>query len=222
MRILDCCCGAGGAGKGYEDAGFEVVGIDIEAQPNYCGSEFEQRDVIEYLRELVRLKRWLGEVPGLDAIHASVPCQAYTPVTKWRGDQADHVRLIEPVRELLEEIELPWVMENSPWAPLRADVKLCGTALGLRVQRHRIFELSWEHEEVVPRCAHRPDDYAFDHGGKQPESVYRAAMHCDWMTVRESRQAIPPAYTEWIGNALIAWLNSPTIDPDVERERLNV
>lgn len=197
-RLLDLFCGAGGAAMGYHRAGFDVVGVDIAPQPNYPFA-FQQADALEVLSELID---WF-KLGAYDAIHASPPCEHYANVTSWRGNTADHPDLIGATRDLLYQTDLPWVMENVPEAPLRADFLLCGTGLGLRVRRHRSFETNWQPMSLVHPCLHRPDDYAFDHGAKQPESVYRAAMECDWMSVVESRDAIPPAYTEFIGSQLV-------------------
>jgi DNA (cytosine-5)-methyltransferase 1 len=193
---LDLFCGAGGAAVGYHRAGFEVVGVDIMPQPHYP-FVFIQGDALEFLEG--------GSEDGwsaldFDAIHASPPCQHYANVTAWRGNPDDHPDLIAPTRRLLEQTGLPWVMENVRTRALQPCVVLCGTTLGLRVRRHRGFETNWLGFRLVEPCQHRPTDYAFDHGAKQPESVYRDAMGCDWMTIEESREAIPPAYTEWIGH----------------------
>lgn len=202
-RLLDLFCGAGGAAVGYHRAGFDVVGVDIRPQPNYP-FRFMQGDALTWL--------W-SDSPNywkFDAIHASPPCQHYANVTAWRGNQNDHPDLIGPTRELLEQTGLPWVIENVGEAPLEHPFMLCGTALGLRVRRHRYFETNWiDYTESFgwsEPCRHRHDDYAFDHGAKQPESIYRDAMGVEWMTVEESREAIPPAYTEFVGHQLLAHL----------------
>ena len=190
--LLDLFCGAGGAAMGYHRAGFDVIGVDLELQPNYP-FEFVQADALNPPFDLTRF----------DAIHASPPCQAYAPVTAWRGRHSDHPDLLEPTADLLVAAGVPWVIENVPGAPREPELVLCGTQLGLRVRRHRWFWTSWGQFAMAAPCRHAPSDYAFDHGGKQPESVYRDAMGCEWMTVRESRNAIPPAYTELIGAQLI-------------------
>lgn len=179
---------------GYSRAGFDVVGVDNRPQPRYP-FEFYQADAL----------RWLLE--GYDAVHASPPCQYYAGVTAWRGRREAHADLIGPTRRLLEPTGLPWVIENVPGAPLRPDFLLCGTQFGLPVKRHRWFETNWTGGPVMMiGCHHKKADYAFDHGAKQTESVYRDAMGCEWMTVEESRQAIPPAYTEYIGAQLMQHL----------------
>jgi len=213
-RLLDLFCGAGGCTRGYQEAGFYVVGVDINPQPNYCGERFLRRDALEKL-ELVVHANAHSRHP-FSAIHASPPCQHYANVTKWRGSPDDHADLVAPTRELLEAIGLPYVIENVDKAPLRADFVLCGTMFGLPIQRHRYFETNWvDHTEhwgtLSPApCGHHPDDYSFDHGAKQPESVYRDAMGCEWMTVQESRQAIPPAYTRFIGTHLLQHIEAQT------------
>ena len=207
-RLLDLFCGAGGAAMGYQRAGFEVVGVDIELQPRYH-HRFVQADALAALRYVIR---GFAGYDNFDAIHASPPCQRYANVTRWRGNRDDHPDLIGPTRALLEQTGLPWVLENLAESPLRHPFMLCGTGLGLRIRRHRYFETNWTDYTGSwgwsEPCRHRPTDYAFDHGAKQPESVYRDAMGCEWMTVEESREAIPPAYTEFIGAQLMAHLKA--------------
>ncbi len=205
-RLLDLFCGAGGAAVGYHRAGFDVVGVDIKPQPNYPFM-FIREDALKVLDTSYQF--WLlGGLSDFDAIHASPPCQHYANVTIWRGDQEDHPDLIAPTRELLEATGLPWVMENVRTKELRADYMLCGTALGLPFRRHRHFETNWSGHKMAHPCQHRESDWSFDHGGKQRESVYRDAIGCDWMTVLESREAIPPTYTELIGHQLLAHIRA--------------
>jgi hypothetical protein len=130
VRLLDLFCGAGGAGVGYHRAGFEVVGVDIEPQPNFP-FEFVQADAMTY------------PLDGFDAIHASPPCQAYSLASGYQGKgaRAKYPELVGPTRDLLVQTGLPWVIENVPNAPIRKDLLLCGEMFGLRLHRHRIFEL---------------------------------------------------------------------------------
>jgi len=195
MRLLDAYCGAGGAAMGYHRAGFDVVGVDIAPQPHYP-FEFHQGDAIEYIRE---------HGHEFDVVHASPPCQAYSRATAWRGSRADHPDLIAATRRALLATGRPYVIENvqEARALLRRPIMLCGTHFGLRIRRHRYFEVSVLGVVLTPTCQHRPTDYAHDHGGKQTEAQYRDAMDCQWMTVQEAREAIPPAYTEWLGRRIV-------------------
>lgn len=193
-RLLDLFCGAGGATKGYQRAGFHVVGVDLHAQPNYCGDHFVQMDALWYLDDF-------GSC--FDVIAASPPCQAYANVTRWTGNQNDHDALIAPVRELLDEIGLPYVIENVVTPEIRSDFMLCGSHFGLPIRRHRFFETNWSGLVMGQPCQHRPDDLAFDHS---QERAYADALGCDWMSAREARQAVPPAYTEHIGGLLLEHL----------------
>lgn len=190
-RLLDLFCGAGGAAKGYQRAGFYVVGVDIKPQPRYCGDEFYQGDALTF------------PLDGFDAIHASPPCQRYANVTRWRGNPNRHPDCIPAVRERLRQSGACWVLESVRTVAIRPSVVLCGSAFRLRIQRHRGFETNWWKLYLVPGCYHQGTDFAFDHGGKQTESAYRDEMGCHWMTVKESREAIPPAYTEFIGKQLM-------------------
>jgi hypothetical protein len=196
VRLLDLFCGAGGAAMGYHRAGFDdVTGVDIEPQPRYPFA-FVQADALEYLA---------AHGQEFDVIHASPPCQAYSKATAWRGQRDDHPDLIDIARCALLATGRPHVIENVEDARdrLHMPIMLCGTMFGLPFRRHRYFELSWHPLILVPPCAHFDSDMAFDHGGKQPERDYADVMGCNWMSVLESRQAIPPAYTEWIGRRLL-------------------
>lgn len=196
-RLLDLFCGQGGCARGYVEAGFDVTGVDLIEQPRYPlsgASAFVRADALEYLA---------AHGAGYDAIHASPPCQHYSRATAWRGDRGRHPDLIPSVRAALEATGRPWVIESVENAArrLRVPLLLCGSMFGLRVRRHRLFEASVPLLRAVD-CAHRPDDYSFDHGGKQTEATYRDAMGCGWMTAHGARQAIPPAYTRLVGGQL--------------------
>ena len=191
-RLLDLFCGAGGAGLGYNRAGFEVVGIDLNPQPNYP-FVFMQADALTALTDRSFTSRF-------DAIHASPPCQRFSVATPWRGDPMAHPDLVDVTRDALQLIGLPYVMENVPGAPLRKDLMLCGSMFGLAVRRHRIFESSVTLARPTMPCWHH-GLLPFMHKG---ERAYADAMGCMWMSSKEGRQAIPPAYTEHIGKQLLA------------------
>ncbi len=133
-RLLDLFCCAGGAGTGYSLAGFDVLGVDIKPQPNYP-FPFIQTDALNLDSKFVLT---------FDAIHASPPCQSYSDLAKRNGNADAWPRLIEPVRDLLVESGLPYIIENVEGAPLRNPIVLCGTMFkGLRVLRHRLFEANF-------------------------------------------------------------------------------
>lgn len=203
--ILDLFCGAGGATKGYQRAGFTVVGVDIEAQPRYCGDKFIQENVLDTLADPDFLYEF-------DAIHASPPCQGYSSMSHCRPGLADeYPLLIEPVRLELQRWGGHYIIENVPGAPLHNPTVLCGMAFGLRLYRHRLFETSFptvapKHpEHVIPasKAGHwKPGTIMSVAGHVAPIKEAREAMGIDWMTRDELGEAIPPAYTEFIGNQL--------------------
>ena len=197
--LLDVCCCEGGTSMGYHRAGFCVTGVDKDPQPRFP-FRFVQADAVEYLHE-----------HGADyaAKAGSPPCQFAAGVSDWRGSRSNHPNLIPAVRNAMDASPGPWVIENVPEAvrlgPLRPDFFLCGSMFGLRVRRHRVFETSWQALQLTPRCAHRRDHLAFEH---KDERAYADALGCEWMSARGGRQAIPPAYTEHIGTALLAHLSA--------------
>jgi DNA (cytosine-5)-methyltransferase 1 len=217
-RILDLFCGAGGCAKGYQDAEFYVVGVDVKAQPNYHGDEFVQDDALHFLENVGC---------DFDAIHASPPCQDYSAAM--RHLSKPQPRLIEPVREALVDLGYPWVIENVAGAPLprhpdlfgNYGVELCGTSFGLTIRRHRLFESSF-HIPALP-CRHTaPAMNPHNEPGRQriyeefgrdehPEAPWRREMGVDWMERYEAREAVPPVFTEHIGKALMAYLNAEQV-----------
>lgn len=195
--LVDLCCGAGGATKGYQRAGFFVIGVDIKPQMNYCGDEFIQDDALDFMNRWLDDPSWLRPVA---AWHASPPCPRYAPVTRWRGNPDDHPDLLPPIRDLLIRTRKPWVIENVHYAPMTPNVVLCGSHVGLAVRRHRWFESPSLPFALMPPCRHLSDDLPFMH---KNERAFADAMGCTWMSNREARDAVPPAYTEWIGAQIL-------------------
>jgi len=192
MILLDLFCGAGGAGEGYKRAGFEIVGVDIKDQPNYP-YRFIKADALYWL------EAWGEEY---DVIHASPPCQSYSAMQNIHKNKDKHPDLIEPTRKLLIETGKPYVIENVVGAPLRIDLLLCGTMFKLPIARHRIFESSCPMPFLTMACKHvNLYDPWHGEGSVGQREKLSNAMGINWfMTRPEVREAIPPAYTEYIGN----------------------
>ena len=179
---------------GYHRAGFDIVGVDIEPQPHYP-FEFVQADALAILTSITIL--------DFDAIHASPVCKTFARVTAWRGDRANHPDTLTPTLQALAATNMRYVVENVPEAcpPLRGDLLLCGSQFGLQVRRHRVFQLGgWTIPySLMPPCdCGRARPFMHKH-----ERAYTDAMGCTWMDKTSGRQAIPPAYTEYIGRQLI-------------------
>lgn len=218
MKLLDLFCGAGGAAMGYHQAGFaDITGVDIAHQKRYP-FRFVQGDALEYLSRLIET----GEVREFDLIHASPPCQAFTVSKSIKGN--DHPDLLTPTRRLLTGSDLAYVIENVPSAPMNGSLMLCGTMFGLKVLRHRIFEtrpaIYWPpvpcnhngkssshrlRDETGRRVIQSFDlvDFICVVGNDFKADDGRKAMGIDWMTRDELKEAIPPAYTKWLGELMI-------------------
>ncbi|WP_380719158.1 class I SAM-dependent methyltransferase [Saccharothrix hoggarensis] len=215
--MLDLYCCAGGAARGYQLAGWEVDGVDVVRQPRYAGDRFVQGDAIEYLLE---------HGHEYDAVHASPPCQADCTLTLGTNQHlaGNHTSWIAATRAALLIVGRPYVIEQPfpSRAKMRKDVMLCGLHFGLKVFRHRQFELGgWS----MPNLAHKQSELHAGHrvagwrhgvryegdmvapygdgGGKGSAADWQAAMGIDWTDDKEElAEAIPPAYTRHIGAAL--------------------
>jgi DNA (cytosine-5)-methyltransferase 1 len=219
MRILDLFSGAGGAAMGLHRAfpEAEIVGVDIKPQLRYPFT-FVQADILATGHGL-HMDYW-------DFVWMSPPCQAYTNQGKVSGKQ--HPRLIQPMRDRWKRINrcesikghkiTPWVIENVIGAPLQMPVMLCGSMFGLGVRRHRNFETNFLWQAPTP-CDHKGREVRAYYGAwgreafraKKPGNkdtlrgtLERAPqdMGIDWMEWHELTQAIPPAYSRYIGEQL--------------------
>jgi DNA (cytosine-5)-methyltransferase 1 len=225
-KLLDLFCRAAGAGVGYHRAGFDVTGVDILPQASHPanglfgeeGMRFICADALDYLRDYGGC---------YDAIHASPPCQAFSRVQSLgkarNGSYSEHPDLVEPTRELLLAAGKPYVMENVPGAPLRNPSMLCGSMFPpLRVYRHRIFETNWPlmspphapHRDKTPSAGNGISPKGFIsvcgaggvRGMTEPEITryWQMAMGIDWMGRNDLAQAIPPAFTRFIGDQMLS------------------
>jgi DNA (cytosine-5)-methyltransferase 1 len=183
---------------GYHQAGFEVVGVDNKRQPRYP-FEFHQADALEYVKE---------HGHEFDVIHASPPCQPYSRLRAF--SHKDKPQLMGPVTGLLKMLGKPFVIENVPGATVYQSVLLCGTMFPqLRTYRHRMFLTSFplpqpEHPEHLWKSATMgrggsETRWPIIAGHFQDLQGARDAMGIDWMTQTEMSQAIPPAYTQYVG-----------------------
>ena len=205
---------------GYHRAGFEVVGVDIKPQKNYP-FEFHQADAIEFGRKYGR---------EFSVIHASPPCQGYTTMNqRWNDARESHPKLIAETREILKDTGKEYIIENVCGAKAEMDrpFQLCGSSFGLGVRRHRLFECSFF--ILIPECSHIGEEipvYGKLDGRRlwtrtdgtelrapKELSVAAEAMDINWMDWDELREAIPPAYTEYIGRQLMQILNKKKGQP---------
>lgn len=218
MKLLDLCCGIGGASVGYNRAGFEIVGVDIKPQPDY---PFEL--VVDNILNLT--PEYLQE---FDVIHASPPCQHYTKYNNTRKDfKKNYQDILEKTRALLKSSNRPYIIENVVGAPLIEPIKLCGSMFGLDVQRHRLFESNIELSQ--PECDHTiwkpnrfPGGRSIQYGGHArypcrstvevgrwniPIETQQRAMEIDWSkNLKGISEAIPPSYTKFIGEQIINYI----------------
>jgi DNA (cytosine-5)-methyltransferase 1 len=209
-KLLDLCCKAGGASKGYSDAGFDVYGVDIEHQPNYVHpGKFIKADAIAYLKKYGHL---------FDVIAASPPCQEHSRTKSLHTNS--YPDIIAPLRDELRKTGKPYVMENVVGAPLINPVMLDGTMFNLRVIRKRLFESNISLLQPSPgikmgtvggkNFTRKTAGFYYIVGGHQSGTLveWREAMQITWMSKTELAQAIPPAYTKYIGEQLITYLDN--------------
>ena len=224
IRVLDLFCGAGGAAMGFRRLGFYVVGVDIKPQPRYAGDEFYQADAMKWLADKELMSGW-------DLVWASPPCQGYCAM-KTMINRREHPKLVDAVRDLLQGYEVSWVIENVFGAPLIDPVMLCGSHFGLQtsngyqLRRHRYFEADFQlrngracthanktvgiygakARDIAQEKRHygQPKDTRGEPVGVVMNRQYAfEAMGIDWMNMDELSEAIPPAYSEYIGKEFL-------------------
>jgi DNA (cytosine-5)-methyltransferase 1 len=233
--VLDLFCCAGGAGMGYWQAGFEVTGVDITPSASYPFRLLEG-DALDAFAEMCQ---------DVDLVHASPPCQANAGPTRGtnaarnRAAGRRYVDLIPQVRQVAQWYGVPYVIENVPGADMRRDLTLCGEMFGLAVLRHRHFEIGGH--LTIARPEHRPHRgyvrgwrhgvyrdgpyiAAYGKGGaKGTVPEMQAAMGITWTDRHEElTEAIPPAYTRYIGRAFIADDWGAVYEPDPARRLANL
>jgi DNA (cytosine-5)-methyltransferase 1 len=204
-RLLDAFCCEGGAGMGYHQAGFEVVGIDVEPQPRYP-FEFHQGDAIAYIRE---------HGHEFDAIHASPPCHDKTALKALSGLDGTGW-MLGATRKALIATGRPYVLENVPGADMAPLVLLCGSMFGLGaagriLRRHRWFETSFWMLTPPDQCSGKSIGGVYGTGGggqmtrgyKFHPAEAAEAMGIDWMSRAGRSQAIPPAFTQFLAAGLV-------------------
>ncbi len=186
---------------GYYRAGFDVVGVDIVPRPSYPFT-FVQADAFKY---------YDAHRDEFDAVHASPPCQRWSDAGTTRSIGEGHPDYLSPMRERLTAHHLPWVLENIIGAPMPESFVLCGSTFGLPIIRHRRFEWSEGFALIPNACpttdirgrAVHPGTYPYAQGSwEQAWRDHVIPVVWPWMTIREAGLAIPPAYTQWIGEQL--------------------
>jgi DNA (cytosine-5)-methyltransferase 1 len=204
-HLLDLFCCAGGAAMGYHKAGFEVIGCDIKDQPNYP-FKFVKGDWKDVLNEY---KDWA------DCFHASPPCQDYSRTKSLHENE--YPALIKEVRDAFKETGKPYIIENVLGAPMENVIILDGIMFGLKVVRRRKFESNillmmpgkgLKRGSVgAKNCTHKDFDGYYIVGGHQMGTLeeWKQAMGIDWNIAREElAEAIPPAYTFFLGEQLMS------------------
>lgn len=217
-RLLDLFSGAGGCARGYQQAGFHVIGVDLEPQPRYAGDEFIQGDALEFAAAF--------DWSTVDAVHASPPCQDHSPLRSVAGEHGTGW-MLDAIRTVLRATGLPYVIENVEAARMPGSLVLCGTEFGLTagdrwLRRHRRFESNvFLLGAGGCQCSRRTsptgvygdlslNDRPVRHS-KRGDVMLRAGVEtartllgCPWMNAAELSQAIPPAYTRHVGEYLLA------------------
>jgi DNA (cytosine-5)-methyltransferase 1 len=246
---------------GLWQAGWAPVGIDNSAT-RLARYPFSHIQVdVTHPHFITHILPDILKITKPQLIIASPPCQGFSPTASMRQNRTARggqnfkseahppQNLVAFLRNILKQLEIPWIIENVPGAPLdpSCTIQLCGSTFGLRIRRHRLFES----EDLIltppkPACDHDWQDFhkpyvitqdSRQHGRRtgiisvfgtaakgtelitKPNSsqtqteLARVAMGIDWMTARDLSQAIPPAYTRFLGKQALDQINIATTRP---------
>ena len=208
MKLLDLFCGVGGASVGYAQAGFEVHGVDLKHGKRYPFT-YLRADVLDVLRNDEFIQQF-------DVIHASPPCQTHSITQHLRnaqGKSTSKIDLIPETRAALIASGKPYIIENVVGSPLINPIQVCGSSFGLQVRRHRLFESNLKLQGS--KCNHKAQgrpvgvygslNDEIPNGGKTAKTISEAriAMGIDWAIWTELVEAIPPAFTKYLGHQVI-------------------
>ena len=208
MKLLDLYCGVGGASMGYSHAGFDVTGVDLKHGKRYPFN-YIRANVLEILADIEFLN-------GFDVIHASPPCQTHSITKNLRiaqGKSTSKIDLIPETRAGLIKSAKPFIIENVMGSPLIDPIMLCGSAFGLKVRRHRIFESNIKLTGSL--CDHKKQgrpvgvygslNDEIPNGGKTAKTITEAreVMGIEWGIWTELVEAIPPIFTQYLGKQAI-------------------
>ena len=208
MKLLDLYCGVGGASMGYSRAGFDVTGVDLKHGKRYPFN-YIRANVLEILADIEFLN-------GFDIIHASPPCQTHSITKNLRiaqGKSTSKIDLIPETRAGLIKSAKPFIIENVMGSPLIDPIMLCGSAFGLKVRRHRIFESNIKLNGSL--CDHKKQgrpvgvygslNDEIPNGGKTAKTITEAreVMGIEWGIWTELVEAIPPIFTQYLGRQAI-------------------
>ena len=213
MKVLDLFCGSGGAAWGFAPYFDEILGVDKVKQP-YYPFNYVICDIFDLPLEFFE---------DFDFIWASPPCQAYSFSTKGsRNRGKTYPDLVEKTRQLLDETKKPYVIENVPGAPIRKDLMLCGEMFGLKIIRHRYFEVNGFHVPQLKHIKHKGmvangtkmgvfngnsrntrTQKRYTIAGHQEGTLaqWQEAMKISWVGSKSYlAQCVPPTYSDYILN----------------------
>lgn len=227
-RLIDGFCCAGGAARGYQRAGFHVTGYDIKPQPRYAGDVFVLGSFLDLTPEYIRENFDAAHASPPCQAHTAMKTMHNAKVHADLVEPTRALLMASGLPWIMENVvgaplDNPTLLCGTMFGLGVEDAEL---------RRHRLFETSFH--VLAPTCQHGQRDTIGIYGGHvrnrrraRTIGVYgegardsrrkfdkgvpdfttdqgRVAMGIDWMTTAELSQAIPPAYTEFLGRQLLA------------------
>lgn len=218
---------------GYHQAGFDVMGVDNRPQPRYPFA-FVQADV------LTLDPAWVAGFDAIHASPPCQAHSSISRVNGRQAHHADLIPETRAMLQASGRPWIMENVVGAPLrAPVMLCGTMFGlqTSCGAELRRHRLFETNW-FVGLMPECFHGPatvgvyGGHAHDRrrtititGATPQQNVVhnrsrltfsadeaRRAMGIDWMTMAGLSQAIPPAYTRFLGERLMCALARPQVE----------